>query len=60
MKHNEKKENKNFIHLFLFYLAWLNKEEVSQLVMAIKGLTSDQVLERWVFDIHAEKPVDGK
>lgn len=43
-----------------FFSAWLVEGEVQKLVLVITAVDDREVLERWCFDIHTEKPVAGK
>jgi mitotic spindle assembly checkpoint protein MAD2 len=39
---------------------WLSTGEVQKLVLVITSVNSNEVLERWVFDIQTELPINGK
>jgi len=39
---------------------WLESGEVQKLVIVIASISNKEVLERWIFDIHTEKPKDGQ
>ncbi|DBA04167.1 TPA: hypothetical protein N0F65_004275, partial [Lagenidium giganteum] len=49
-----------FFTKFLSQLSnWLLQGEVQKLVLVITGIETEEVLERWVFDVHAEKPTQS-
>lgn len=39
---------------------WLLSSSINRLVLAIKSVETDETLERWQFDIHAEDPSNPK
>lgn len=39
--------------------AWLAKGEVQKLVVVITGVESEEVLERWVFNVETDKSVSA-
>eukprot|EP01119_Soliformovum_irregulare_P026019 TRINITY_DN9795_c0_g1_i1.p1 TRINITY_DN9795_c0_g1~~TRINITY_DN9795_c0_g1_i1.p1 ORF type:complete len:203 (-),score=44.69 TRINITY_DN9795_c0_g1_i1:294-902(-) len=39
---------------------WIMKGEVQKLVLVVTGIDTNEVLERWVFDVVPEIPHDGK
>ena len=46
-----------FIWLVLLSLDWLMKKTVQKLVIVIKNIDTNEVLERWQFDVECDKSV---
>jgi mitotic spindle assembly checkpoint protein MAD2 len=40
----------------LLLLGWLLRGEVQRLVLVVTGSDSGETLERWVFNVHSERP----
>ena len=41
----------------IYFLDWLMNMTVKKLVVVIKGLDNNEVLERWQFDVECDKTV---